>query len=195
MTDTPLDPLDLLRRYYRPGTRTYEILTVHSELVARKALELADRIPDHRPDRRFLWEAAMLHDIGILHTHSPEIGCHGEHPYLMHGCLGREMLEAEGLPRHALVCERHTGVGLTREDIRRQGLPLPDRDMVPVSLEEQIICFADCFFSKNPKRFRSERPLEKVRKSARKWGGEKQDVLENWVRLFRLDGHSGGGKK
>ncbi len=56
------------------------------------------------------------------------------------------MLEAEGLPRHALVCERHTGAGLTVDDIISQRLPLPLRDMTPQTLEERLICYADKFY-------------------------------------------------
>ena len=51
-------------------------------------------------------------------------------------------------PRHALVCERHTGAGLSLKDIMDQKLPVPPREMLPVSMEEQVICFADKFFSK-----------------------------------------------
>ncbi len=57
-------------------------------------------------------------------------------------------MRGEGYPRHALVCERHTGAGLSLEGIIAQDLPVPHREMVPVSLEEQVICFADKFYSK-----------------------------------------------
>lgn len=43
-----------------------------------------------------------------------------------------------GLPRHALACERHTGAGITREEVAAQDLPLPrDRDYLPITLEEK----------------------------------------------------------
>ena len=61
----------------------------------------------------------MLHDIGIFLTHAPQIGCHGDKPYICHGYLGRELLEKEGFPRHAIVCETHVGVGLTIADIEK----------------------------------------------------------------------------
>ena len=57
-------------------------------------------------------------------------------------------MRSEGYPRHALVCERHTGAGLSLEDIIAQNLPVPHRDMLPVSMEEQVVCFADKFYSK-----------------------------------------------
>ena len=91
----------------------------------------------------------MLHDIGIFMTRTPELGCHGKHPYICHGILGSDLLKKEGQPELALVCERHVGVGISKADIHRHRLQLPKRDMIPVSIEEQIVCYADKFFSKN----------------------------------------------
>ncbi len=79
-------------------------------------------------------------------------------------------LRKEGFERHALVCERHTGAGLTLEEIIERQLPVPHREMVPVTLEEQIICFADKFFSKT--HLDEEKTVEKARKSIAKYGEE-----------------------
>jgi uncharacterized protein len=45
------------------------------------------------------------------------------------------MLRQEGFERHARVCERHTGTGLPGYE--------------PETLEEQIVCYADKFYSKS----------------------------------------------
>lgn len=179
-----IDPLEIIDHFYHAGTLARGTLITHSRLVAEKALAIAGRISAESPDMDFLYEAAMLHDIGIIRVNAPRIGCFGTAPYILHGPLGREMLEELGLRRHALVCERHTGVGISRQDIRDQQLPLPDREMRPVSLEEQIICYADCFFSKNPKKLRFEKPLDKVRKSIGKFGPDKAAQFEEWVERF-----------
>lgn len=179
-----MDPIKIIKKYYDPDSEAYRILIIHSELVMRKALTLAENVAHLQPDIQFIREAAMLHDLGIYMTDAPEIGCHGKHPYICHGVLGRELLEKEGYPRHALVCERHTGVGLTRADIARQNLPLPDRDMMPVSLEEKIICFADKFYSKNPNKLLREKSVEKIRKKIAKFGEKKMRQFEEWVALF-----------
>lgn len=183
-----LNPLNVISKYYSPGSLSYQILTTHSQLVTQKSLALAKQVPHLNPDIDFIAEAAMLHDIGILFTNAPDIGCFGEHHYLAHGYLGRELLDREDLPRHALVCERHTGVGLTIADIQNQGLPLPVREMVPVSLEEKIICFADCFFSKKPAYLLAERSLPEVRASLARFAPAKADIIDEWAAFFGIEG-------
>ena len=164
------DVAEIYALWYEEGSPLYELLRTHSALVAQKALDCAER---HALDidRRFVWEAAMLHDIGIFRTDAPGILCNGTEPYIRHGVIGRELLDGLGLPRHALVCERHTGAGLTVDDIIAQNLPLPYRDMVPISTEERLICYADKFFSKSGQ-FWKEKSLESVLRSMRKHGPE-----------------------
>jgi uncharacterized protein len=177
-----MNALELLNKYFTdPEAR--EIVTVHSRLVADKALKIADRIGNAGIDRVFLEEAALLHDIGTCRTHAPSIRCQGSENYMRHGVIGREILEAEGLPRHALVCERHTGVGLTVEDIRSQSLPLPERDMSPLTIEEQIICFADLFYSKKG-RDHVEKSVREVREQLSRFGEEKVRIFEEWLERF-----------
>jgi uncharacterized protein len=136
------------------------------------------------PDLKFIEEAAMLHDIGIFLTNQPEIGCYGDKPYVCHGYLGREILEREGFPKHGLVCERHIGVGLTVKDIKQKNLPIPERDMMPISIEEQIICFADKFFSKTLEFLSKEKPTEKIRSYISKFGEEKLSLFDRWLEIF-----------
>ena len=85
---TELDPYQIIAHYYRPGTTAYHILVEHSECVARLALALADRYSDVSIDRELLYQAAMLHDIGIIHTDATTISCYGREPYIRHGYLG-----------------------------------------------------------------------------------------------------------
>jgi len=168
-----IDPEAVLREFYRPGSRAYEIILGHGEQVAVKAAAVAHRVSHLKPDLDFIREAALLHDIGVFLTRMPELDCWGRYNYICHGYLGRELLEKQGLPKHALVCERHVGVGITREDIQRHHLPLPRRDMCPVSVEEQIVCYADKFFSKGEKGPAGERtPAEAIR-CIEKYGEEK----------------------
>lgn len=179
-----LDPLEIIKKYYDPGSAAYHILVEHSRMVTRRSLEVAARVPELRPDPVFIEEAAMLHDIGIFLTDSPEIDCHGDKPYVCHGYLGRELLEGEGLPRHALVCERHVGLGIGIEDIDMLKLPLPRREMQPRSVEERIICFADKFFSKGRGKAGRERSTDEVRRSVGRYGAQYVNRFEEMLRVF-----------
>lgn len=178
-----IDPIAIINKYYKPGSDLHETLTVHSALVRDKAVECIRR-RGLEVDIDFVAEAAMLHDIGIFQCNAPDIYCTGTLPYICHGVEGRKILESEGLPRHALVCERHTGAGLTIEDIRNQNLPLPLRDMTPQSLEEKVICYADKFFSKSGD-IREEKSLERVMRSMERHGA---DTLNRFMELHSLFG-------
>ena len=96
----------------------------------------------------------------------------------------RELLEKEGLSKHGLVCERHVGTGISMDDIDKQDLPLPHRDMRPVSIEEQIICYADKFFSKNNNGFSNKKPVQKIIRQLEPYGHEKVEQFQSWVKMF-----------
>jgi len=179
-----LNALALLDKYYTPGSDAHRILLSHSQSVAAKATRIARALPSGTVDVSFVTEAALLHDIGILFTSANSLGCFGDLPYLCHGLKGRELLEAEGLPRHALVCERHIGVGLTGAEILQQKLPLPPRDMLPTTLEERIVAYADLFFSKDPTKGDRERTPEQVRDSLGRFGAEKIVIFDQWEAVF-----------
>ena len=178
-----MKPLEIIARYYKPRSKAYGILVSHSNRVTEKALKIAHNHKELLPDLAFIEEASMLHDIGIFRTNAPNLFCFGEYPYLCHGYLGREILVSEGYPEHGLVCERHTGVGITTEEIIANKLPLPLRDYMPVSVEEQIICFADKFFSKSGDLFH-EKTVNDVRKSMLKFGNKNVARFNEWCTIF-----------
>ena len=126
----------------------------------------------------------MLHDIGMCRTDAPSIHCHGTEPYIRHGILGRQMLDSLGLYRHGRVCERHTGTGITAAEIVAQHLPIdPPRDLVPETLEEKLVCYADKFFSKSHPE-EPVRSLDRVRRSLAKFGGETLERFDEMVKSF-----------
>lgn len=177
-----MSPIDLIAKYTEGNDELRHVLTVHSQKVADMALRIAHKHPEMDIDEQFVYEAAMLHDIGIVRTDAPSIHCHGSEHYLYHGLLGGEILRNEGLPRHARVAERHTGTGLTAKSIIEQGLPLPAIDLVPETIEEQLICYADKFYSKT--HLEVEKTVEKVRRSLLRFGEEGLDVFDAWVEKF-----------
>ncbi len=144
-----MNPFDIIDKYYKPSSPLYETLIIHSEMVRDKAMECISR-RGLQIDMDFVAEAAMLHDIGIFLTDAPDIDCHGEEPYIMHGVLGGKLIRSEGLgEEYARVAERHTGAGISDEDITNQSLPLPPGQYMPETLLERLVCYADKFYSKS----------------------------------------------
>jgi uncharacterized protein len=181
-------PLDLINELIPQETPLNALLVTHSRAVAGRALAVARGLSGRTSglslDMRFIEEAALLHDIGVYLTDAPAIGCRGTSPYVCHGYLGRQLLEERGLFRHALVCERHVGVGLSAEEIRIRRLPLPERDMLPQSLEEEIICYADKFFSKQKQPDGRALSVEAVLENLKRYGDEKVRRFLQWAARF-----------
>ncbi|NWH04073.1 HD domain-containing protein [Desulfobacter latus] len=182
-----IDPVEIIRQFYDPDSTLFALLVEHSRHVALKSLEIATGVAHLNPDMDFIEKAAMLHDIGIFKTHSLKIGCTGKYPYVCHGYLGRELLDGLGLPREfGLVSERHTGAGITLKNIIEADLPLPHRDMVPVTLEEKIICCADKFYSKSPKKRDKVMTRKQIEKSLAKLGPGHVERFAAWADEFNL---------
>lgn len=179
-----MNVMKLIEKSVSSNDELLSILLTHSESVAQRALQIVKAHPEFEVDSDFIYEAAMLHDIGIQFCDAPSIACHGTHPYIEHGFLGAEYLRQLGFPKHALVCERHTGTGLTKEMIVLNGWNLPQRDMRPVSLEEQMICYADKFYSKTSLS-RCKSFEEVVTKMAR-YGVNAVQQLKDWNVLFSI---------
>lgn len=179
-----IDYLSIISEFYKEGDPDHHILLTHSTQVAKLTRQLCSRFQANggEIDAEFAFEAAMLHDIGICHTYAPGIYCCGKEPYIKHGILGRQMLEQKGLHRHALVCERHTGAGISLADIQAQHLDLPQRDMLPVSLEEKVVCYADKFFSKS--RITEYKTLDRARTSLAKFGEASLVRFSELIQLF-----------
>jgi uncharacterized protein len=79
---------------------------------------------------------------------------------------------------------------MTKEDIRQQDLPLPARDMLPVSIEEEIICYADKFYSKNGRDTAREKTVSEIVSSLKRYGHDKVRRFQAWVEMF--EGDEGG---
>lgn len=177
-----LNAIEIIKKYYDENSELYKILVDHSNSVTRKALDIASSHPEFNMDKSFVSEAGMLHDIGIIQTYAPSIQCYGEHPYISHGYLGSDLMMREGFPKHALVCERHTGAGLTLDEIIEQNLPIPHRGMMPQTIEEKVICFADNFFSKT--QLGKEKPIDKIINGLSRFGTRPAEQFREWCDLF-----------
>jgi uncharacterized protein len=181
-----MNPYHLLEKYYAGNPTGLDIVYRHSRMVAAKALAIAQHSGCAGLDLEFIEQAALVHDIGVSRVYAPRLGCLGSAPYICHGIIGREIMESEGLPLHALVCERHIGVGLTALDIELQRLPLPAREMAPVTTAERIVALADLFFSKKQGDLEQEKSTDQVRGDLLKFGQNKVTIFEAWLEEFQL---------
>lgn len=157
--------------FYPEGTRARLILEKHSKSVAALAADInIERSLRLDPDIVEL--AAMLHDIGIFLCDAPSIDCHGSRRYILHGILGADLLRRHGYPEAvARVAERHTGTGLTHRQAVQLKIPVADdRSLMPETELEELICYADKFYSKSADMKR--KPLDRVRLSVAKHGDE-----------------------
>lgn len=126
---------------------------------------------------------ALLHDIGTYRVLKSD-GSNGtpfefDHDhYIQHGLLGYDLLLNEGYDESiAQFARNHTGVGLTREAVIAQHLPLPADDYVPMNLEQEVVMVADKYHSKSvPPRFYTAQAYAK--KAARFGEANKQEWLE-----------------
>ncbi len=107
---------------------TPEPVVAHCRAVASLATALA-RASGAEADR--VEAGGLLHDIGRSRSHGWD-----------HGPLGAELLRSWGLPGAlADIAERHMGAGLTAEEAAARGLG--ERELLPRTLEEKIVCIAD----------------------------------------------------
>ncbi len=168
------DCMKILEAFYPEDTPLRRLLLTHSRQVRDKALALTEQHPELPVRREIVSTGAMLHDIGIVRCHAPGILCCGTEPYIAHGLIGGTMLREYGrehrldLEVFARISERHTGAGLSAEEIREQNLPIPVMDLLPETLEEKIIAYADKFFSKSGDM--QEKKLESIRRGLAKFG-------------------------
>jgi len=184
-----MDTMQIIRHFYPEDTPLRRRLLTHSGQVRDKALALAKNAAEPL-DLRLVADGAMLHDIGIFACDAPGIDCRGAEPYLAHGVIGAKLLREYGakhgvdMERFARICERHTGSGLTADEIRSNGLPLPDCDYLPKTPEEALVCLADKFFSKSGDM--REKPLDKIRRSMDKFGDAPRKRFEELCRRFKV---------
>lgn len=196
-----MDFQTILDHYYPDDDDLRRLLLFHSRQVAERALATCRKHPELGLDTQFVLEAAMLHDIGIRWCHAPSIFCRGDEHYLRHGYIGGQLLREEGFPLHARVCERHTGTGITQAptygnrlgdspsaithrpddfilppDLVAQGF------FVPETLEEQLVCYADKFFSKShPSRVLT---IEQAAHDLERFGHEGVEKFISWAQMF-----------
>ena len=105
----------------------------HCKVVSQLAVRLA-RLAEQKGmevDVDLVRIGGLLHDIGRSRTHGVE-----------HGFVGSTIIDSYGYsPAIARIAERHVGAGISSDETQKLGLP--DRDFIPETLEEKLVCYAD----------------------------------------------------
>jgi uncharacterized protein len=136
-----------LHEHYAPTRAAFELVHTHCVIVCRLVEQLlAGR--DHNLDVDVARAGCLLHDVGVYRLYGPS-GELDQDNYVRHGVLGYELLRDIGMAEVLCrFCSRHTGMGLSRDDVRRQGLPVPVDDYLAETVEERLVMYADKFHSK-----------------------------------------------
>jgi HD superfamily phosphodiesterase len=117
----------------------------HIETVARVSRWIASRIQErgkHDIDLEMCELMAWLHDVGRMVWDNSS--ANAKHWLVHHGYAGYLLLIQMGvLERLARVTMTHISGGISRLEIEREGLPLPHRDFLSDSIEEDVIVIAD----------------------------------------------------
>ncbi len=100
----------------------------HSNAVLNKAQSISKNFD---VDLDLVHAGALMHDVGRLKTQN-----------ICHGIEGALILKENGFPDAvSRIAEVHIGAGIPRNEARLLGLP--DKDYIPVTLEEKIVTHAD----------------------------------------------------
>jgi uncharacterized protein len=164
-----------LHERHAPTAQALEAVYTHCRIVCDIAEQLHAR-SGGGGDISLVRAGALLHDVGVYRLYDAA-GRLDQAGYIRHGLLGYELLRAEELPEE--VCRfaaRHTGVGLTRQDVLRQRLPLPPADYVAETPEEALVMYADKFHTKTtPPAFLTAAAYAA---SVSRFGADKVDAFE-----------------
>jgi len=135
-----------LHAKYAPTPAALDLVYGHCVIVRGIAEQLLARVDDIDGD--LVRAGALLHDIGVYRLYD-DAGELDHADYIRHGVLGHELLAEEGLPeRICRFASHHTGVGISRDEVIRQGLPIPPGDYMAETREETIVMYADKFHTK-----------------------------------------------
>ncbi|MFE9772163.1 HD domain-containing protein [Streptomyces sp. NPDC005931] len=138
-----------LHEKHAPTPEAFALVHTHCEIVWSIAEQLLASPHLAHLDAELVRAGCLLHDIGVYRLYG-EDGRLDHRNYIRHGLLGHEILEGEGFPEPLRrFCSHHTGVGLTRQDVVAQGLPIPPGDYLAVTEEEKLVMYADKFHSKS----------------------------------------------
>lgn len=138
--------IEKLHRKYARNVSDFNLIYHHCQIVEAIAMQLLDARPLASLDRQLVHVGALLHDIGAYEVLVDGHFVRG----VRHGTIGEQILKSEGFTKTIWrLASHHTGVGLTKQDVLDQKIPIPAKDYVAKTNEERLIMYADKFHSKS----------------------------------------------
>jgi len=167
-----------LHSRHAPTTAALDLVYAHCQAVCTIAEQLMSRPTPAVAgiDADLVRAGCLLHDVGVYLLYD-EAGVLDHASYIRHGVLGHALLAEEGIPeRICRFASHHTGVGISRQDVLDQDLPLPEADYMAETVEETIVMYADKFHTKSsPARFITPQDFTA---DVRRFGADKVTAFE-----------------
>ena len=164
-----------LHKKHAPSQAAFDLVFTHCQIVWELAEQLIQK--SNLPvDSELVKVGCLLHDIGVYRLYLPN-GEIDHANYIKHGTEGYKLLKEEGFEEWLChFASNHTGVGLTKQEIEEEQLPIPPADYFAETPEEQLVMYADKFHTKTtPPTFMT----------ADTYAGKLQKFGEEKVALFR----------
>ena len=184
MTLPTFQEIESLHRKYASSNKVFDLIFTHCQIIADIAEQLISQ-NNLVVDRDLVKVGCLLHDIGVYpildDAGNRREGLH----YITHGTRGEAILKDEGYPEEIWrMASHHTGVGLSKDDIKNQNLPLPEQDYLAETKEETLVMYADKFHSKSPiPHFNS---YESYKELVETFGEGKSKIFEQMAQDFGI---------
>lgn len=172
MTASPTyDQIVALHKKYAPNDEAFDLVFTHCQIVWSVAEQLINA-GNFDIDKELIKAACLVHDIGVYQLYLPD-GTIDHKNYISHGAHGYDILKEEGFDeKFCRFASHHTGVGLSKDEIVEENLPLPHEDFYAETSEEELVMYSDKFHTKStpPKLMKADTYAKVVRK----FGEEKE---------------------
>lgn len=170
-----------LHKKHAPSQAAFDLVFTHCQIIWELAEQLIEKLS--LPVNSELVKAGcFLHDVGVYRLYLPD-GEIDHANYIKHGTEGYALLKEEGFSEQlSRFASCHTGVGLTKQEIEEEGLPIPPADYFAETAEEQLVMYVDKFHTKTtpPKFMTADTYAEKQKK----FGEEKAERFRQFQREF-----------
>lgn len=178
------EQIEALHHKYALSDTGFDLVFTHCKVVSDIAAQcIANK--DLAVDAELVRVGCLLHDIGVYTLLDKNGKERPDIHYITHGIRGEVILKDEGFPEVIWrFASHHTGVGLTKQDIMSQNLPLPLTDYMADTEEEELVMYADKFHSKEiPPCFNT---YDYYRTAVAKFGPQKAQKFEQMTKEFGM---------